>query len=146
VLIEAARRISSAIRNSDLLVRWGGEEFLVVSRFTDRRQAAILAERVLDSLRVKPFAVGSDEVVHQTCSVGWAAFPWIEEDAGAVGYESVLKYADRGLYRAKKAGKNQAIGMAPSRDGARSVGSTEAFQASDSESAASADRIIEVLN
>jgi diguanylate cyclase (GGDEF)-like protein len=116
VLIEASRRISSAIRNSDLLVRWGGEEFLVVSRFTDRSQAAILAERVLDAFRVKPFSVGDDEVVHQTCSIGWAAFPWIEEDAGAVGYEGVLKYADRGLYRAKKAGKNQAVGMAPSRE------------------------------
>jgi diguanylate cyclase (GGDEF)-like protein len=118
VLIEASRRISAAIRNSDLLVRWGGEEFLVVSRFTDRRQAAILAERVLDAFRVKPFAVGGDEVVHQTCSIGWAAFPWIEKDAGAVGYEGVLKYADRGLYRAKKAGKDQAIGMAPSRENA----------------------------
>ena len=116
VLIEASKRISSAIRNSDLLVRWGGEEFLVVSRFTDRRQAAILAERVLDAFRLKPFAVGEDAMVHQTCSIGWAAFPWIEVDAGAVGYEGVLKYADRGLYRAKKAGKNQAVGMAPSRE------------------------------
>lgn len=115
VLIEASKRISSAIRNSDLLVRWGGEEFLVVSRFTDRRQADILADRVLDAMRVRPFAVGDDEVVHQTCSIGWAAFPWIVEDAGAVGYEGVLKYADRGLYRAKKAGKNQAVGMTPSR-------------------------------
>ncbi len=121
VLIEASRRISSAIRNSDLLVRWGGEEFLVVSRFTDRRKADILAERVLDAMREKPFAVGVDEVVHQTCSIGWAAFPWIEQDAGAVGYEGVLKFADRGLYRAKKAGKNQAIGMAPSRENANSV-------------------------
>ena len=150
VLIEAARRISSAIRNSDLLVRWGGEEFLVVSRFTDRRQAAILAERVLDALRVKPFAVGGDEVVHQTCSIGWAAFPWIEEDAGAVGYEGVLKYADRGLYRAKKAGKNQAVGMAPSHDGPKSVRGAEAWPdslpLSESASDASAGRIIEVLN
>lgn len=127
VLIEASRRISSAIRNSDLLVRWGGEEFLVVSRFTDRRQAAILAERVLDAFRVKPFAVGPEEVVHQTCSIGWAAFPWIEEDAAAVGYEGVLKYADRGLYRAKKAGKNQAVGMAPSREKANPETEEEPF-------------------
>jgi diguanylate cyclase (GGDEF)-like protein len=127
VLIEASRRISAAIRNSDLLVRWGGEEFLVVSRFTDRGQAAILAERVLDAFRVKPFAVGGDEEVHQTCSIGWAAFPWIEEDAGAVGYEGVLKYADRGLYRAKKAGKDQAIGMAPSRENANPAEQEEPF-------------------
>ena len=52
-----------------------------------------------------PFRWRSTNVVHQTCSIGWAAFPWIEEDAGAIGYEGVLKFADRGLYRAKKAGK-----------------------------------------
>src|SRR5271166_1363750 len=45
VLVETARRISCAIRHSDVLVRWGGEEFLVVSRFTDRRQGGILARR-----------------------------------------------------------------------------------------------------
>jgi diguanylate cyclase (GGDEF)-like protein len=116
VLIEASRRISSAIRNSDLLVRWGGEEFLVVSRATDRRRAAILADRVLSAFRDKPFSVGSTDQLQLTCSIGWAAFPWLEEDIEAVGFEVVLKYADRGLYRAKKAGKDQAIGMTPSRE------------------------------
>ena len=121
VLIEASRRISTAIRNSDLLVRWGGEEFLVVSRFSDRRQAAILAERVLDAFRSKPFAVAGNDIVHQTCSIGWAAYPWIVEDPSAVGYAGVLQYADRGLYRAKKAGKNQAIGMVHSEEGPNAV-------------------------
>ena len=119
VLIEASQRISSAIRNSDLLVRWGGEEFLVVSRTADRREAAILAERVLNVFRAKPFAVGVADQLQLTCSIGWAAFPWIEEDVEAVGFEGVLKYADRGLYRAKKAGKDQAIGMRPSHESSR---------------------------
>jgi diguanylate cyclase (GGDEF)-like protein len=127
VLIEASRRISSAIRNSDLLVRWGGEEFLVVSRFTDRRQAAILAERVLDGFRGKPFLVGAVNGVFQTCSIGWAAFPWMEEDVEAMGFEGVLKYADRGLYRAKKAGKNQAVGMSSLLNGATTAGAAEPF-------------------
>lgn len=125
VLIEAARRISAAIRNSDLLVRWGGEEFLVVSRRTDRRQAAVLAQRVLDAFRSRPFAIGAPDEVHQTCSIGWAAFPWLEEDAEAVSHERVLKFADRALYRAKKAGKNQAIGMNPSGGEANPVGDAE---------------------
>lgn len=150
VLIEAARRISSAIRNSDLLVRWGGEEFLVVSRTADRRQAAILAERVLDAFRAKPFAVGTANQVQQTCSIGWAAFPWIEEDVEVMGFEGVLKYADRGLYRAKKAGKNQAVGMAPSGDGANPVGGAESLadslQLSELEGSIPAGRIIEILN
>lgn len=127
VLIEAARRISSAIRNSDLLVRWGGEEFLVVSRFTDRHQATILAQRVLEAFRAKPFTIDDAEQVHQTCSVGWAAFPWFEDDVEAIHYEGILKFADRALYRAKKAGKNQAVGMLSSGDGAVTVGSAESI-------------------
>ncbi|WP_162601095.1 GGDEF domain-containing protein [Occallatibacter savannae] len=121
MLIESARRISSAIRNSDLLVRWGGEEFLVVSRYTDRNQAAILANRILNAFRTKPFQIDSAEPTIQTCSIGWAAFPWHENDIRAINYEGVLKYADRALYRAKKAGKNQAIGMVRSDEGANPV-------------------------
>ena len=150
VLIEASRRISSAIRNSDLLVRWGGEEFLVVSRSADRRQAAILAERVLNAFRAKPFPVGIADQVQQTCSIGWAAFPWIEDDVESMGFEGVLKYADRGLYRAKKAGKNQAVGMVPSREGANPVGGAEALadslQVPDFGSGISAGRITEVAS
>ncbi len=127
VLIEAARRISSAIRNSDLLVRWGGEEFLVVSRCTDRNQATILANRVLDAFRVKPFVIESTQQIAQTCSIGWASFPWFEDDLRAVSYEGVLKYADRGLYRAKKAGKNQAVGMIPSAEGASPLHDSESL-------------------
>ena len=47
VLVEMARRLSSSIRHSDVLVRWGGEEFLIVSRYTDRTEAELLAQRVL---------------------------------------------------------------------------------------------------
>lgn len=121
ILIESARRISSAIRNSDLLVRWGGEEFLVVSRSTNRNQAAILANRVLDAFRSKPFQIDASDQTSQTCSIGWAAFPWYEDDVNSLSYEGVLKYADRALYRAKKAGKNQAIGMVHSEEGANPV-------------------------
>jgi diguanylate cyclase (GGDEF)-like protein len=127
ILIESARRISSAIRNSDLLVRWGGEEFLVVSRCTDRNQAGILANRILDAFRVKPFQVDPSEETPQTCSIGWAAFPWYENDVNALGYEGVLKYADRALYRAKKAGKNQAVGMVHSEEGANPVTISESL-------------------
>jgi diguanylate cyclase (GGDEF)-like protein len=121
VLIEASRRILSVLRSSDLLVRWGGEEFLVVSRVTDRKQAGVLAERVLEAVREKPFDVGASEQVSLTCSIGWAAFPWLDDDVEAMGYEAILKFADRGLYRAKKAGKDRAIGMTPIRDTVHSI-------------------------
>jgi diguanylate cyclase (GGDEF)-like protein len=127
VLIESARRITSAIRNADLLVRWGGEEFLVVSRSSDRRQAGILAQRILDVFRARPIALDGGALVHQTCSIGWAAFPWLEDDIDAVNYERVLKYADRALYRAKKSGKDQAIASIPSGEGAITVADTKSL-------------------
>lgn len=114
VLIEMARRLSSSIRHSDVLVRWGGEEFLILSRYTDRDEAELLAQRVLSAVADTPFIVGgSGETMDRTCSMGWAAFPWFPGNAQAVRYEEVLTLADRGLNRAKHSGKNRAVGMVP---------------------------------
>jgi diguanylate cyclase (GGDEF)-like protein len=111
VLAEATQRINSVVRASDVLVRWGGEEFLIVSRFADRNQGEILALRVMQAMRQEPFVIGNEVSVRQTCSVGWAAFPWNTQDPHALGYEAVLKQADHALGEAKKAGKNRAVGM-----------------------------------
>jgi len=114
VLAEMARRLSSSIRHSDVLVRWGGEEFLIVSRYTDRREAELLAQRVLSAVADTPFSLGpTGENMRRTCSVGWAAFPWFPGDPRAVTYEEVLTIADRGLHRAKQSGRNCAVGMKP---------------------------------
>jgi diguanylate cyclase (GGDEF)-like protein len=114
VLVEIARRLSSSIRHSDILVRWGGEEFLIVSRYTDRADAELLARRVLSGIADTP--VSLDRVgkkIYRTCSLGWAAFPWFTDNPRALTYEEVLTLADRGLNRAKQAGKNRAVGMLP---------------------------------
>lgn len=114
VLVEMSRRISSAIRNSDILIRWGGEEFLVVSRYTDRAEAETLAGRVLAAVGDTPFVLEDiGESIRKTCSIGWAAFPWYQEDPTAVNYEEVRCMADRALGEAKRSGKNRAIGVFP---------------------------------
>jgi diguanylate cyclase (GGDEF)-like protein len=114
VLVEMTRRLSSSIRHSDVLVRWGGEEFLIVSRYTDRNEAELLAQRVLSAVADTPFSLGgSGETMYRTCSLGWAAFPWFPADPQAVSYEEVLTLADRGLHQAKQGGKNRAVGILP---------------------------------
>ena len=114
VLVEMARRLSSSIRHSDVLVRWGGEEFLIVSRYTDRSEAELLASRVLSAVADTPFILGlSGDKIYRTCSMGWAALPWFTDDIRAVGYEEVLTLADRGLHQAKQLGKNRAVGILP---------------------------------
>jgi diguanylate cyclase (GGDEF)-like protein len=123
VLIEMTRRISSAIRHSDVLVRWGGEEFLVVSRFTERKDAVALAARVLGNVSREPFEIkGAGVSLHRTCSIGWAAFPWNPDFPDAVNYEEVLGMADRALYEAKHSGRNQAVGALPAEEEAELVG------------------------
>ncbi len=114
MLIDLTSRISSAIRYSDVLVRWGGEEFLVVSRFCERKEAATLAARVLSAVAGEPFKVkGAGLSLHRTVSIGWAAFPWNVASPVDVSYEEVLALADRAMYKAKNSGRNQAIGALP---------------------------------
>jgi len=117
VLVEMSRRISSAIRHSDVLVRWGGEEFLILSRYTDRREARTLSARVLAAVSDTPFALTNpNETICRTCSIGWAAFPWLSKHPEIVNYETVLNFADRALGEAKRAGKNRAVGLLPAGD------------------------------
>lgn len=114
VLVEMARRLGSSVRHSDVLVRWGGEEFLIVSRYTDRSEAEWLAQRVLSAVADAPFSLGgSGETIYRTCSLGWAAFPWFGDDPRALSFEEVLTLADRGLHQAKQLGKNRAVGIVP---------------------------------
>ena len=123
VLVEITRRISTAIRHSDALIRWGGEEFLVVSRYTNRDEAAALAQRVLDAVGSEPFLLHSaGSSIRRTCSVGWAAFPWHPSQPGAASYEQVLGFADQALYQAKHSGRNRAIGMLPIGQGSADAG------------------------
>jgi len=114
LLAETTRRIQSAIRMSDVLVRWGGEEFLVVSRYTERSEATTLASRILRAIGGEPFALkNAPEPVRRTCSIGWAAFPWFCHAPDAVQYETVVELADQALYSAKQAGRNRAVGFLP---------------------------------
>lgn len=121
VLVETARRLRGVVRASDLLIRWGGEEVLIVSRWTDRHAGALLAERVLDAIGGEPFRTGADRTSTVTCSAGWAPFPWSAEDPEAVLFEEVLSLADHALYLAKREGRNRAVGVLPGAAGAEEV-------------------------
>jgi diguanylate cyclase (GGDEF)-like protein len=113
MLVEAARRISSAMRKSDTLIRWGGEEFLVVSFPTRRSEAETLARRIMSEFSERPFDLGNSILVRKSCSVGWAPFPWFLGEPNALDYEEVLKLADRALYAAKDSGRNCSVGLVP---------------------------------
>lgn len=126
VLVETARRLQGALRRSDFLVRWGGEEFLVVARASERRQADVQARRLLEAVGGAPFSLGDLSLV-QTCSIGWAPFPWLEERPRDATIEEVLGFADRALYEAKRSGRNVAVGYVAGGDVGRDSGG-ESFE------------------
>jgi len=113
LLREVAKRIGSVMRRSDDLVRWGGEEFLLVCRTTDRDNAPLLCARVLEAIRDLPFDVGNGVKVHKTCSIGWAPFPWLKDEGGHLSIENVIELADKALYMAKREGRNRSYGLVP---------------------------------
>ena len=114
VLAEMARRLTGVVRDSDRLIRWGGEEFLLISRDADRTRGDVLAGRVMTAVGSEPFDLGGGQKVRRTCSVGWAPFPWYPDSTRTFAFTEVLKLADRAMYLAKQSGRNRSVGVVPS--------------------------------
>jgi diguanylate cyclase (GGDEF)-like protein len=106
-----AQRLSTVVRKSDVLVRWGGEEFLIMSRSTDPSGTPAFCSRVLEVMASEPFDLGHGVTVTKTCSVGWSAYPWSRGAFEAICAEESIALADAALYRAKAFGRNQGVGI-----------------------------------
>lgn len=106
-----AQRLSTVVRKSDVLVRWGGEEFLIMSRSTDPSGTPAFCARVLEVMASEPFDLGHGISVSKTCSVGWAGYPWSRGAYEAICAEESIALADAALYKAKELGRNQGVGI-----------------------------------
>lgn len=102
VLRELAARLSRVVRASDLLARWGGDEFVVICPETDAGAAAMVAGKLVREAR-GPIDAG-DVVVMCGLSVGWATAN-LEVDA-----RRLVLSADKALYRSKQTGRDRATG------------------------------------
>lgn len=101
VLVEVARRYRHALREVDLIGRYGGEEFAVLLPETDRAEAERVAERLRTRVAERPIATDAGELTI-TVSIGVAA--WQPEEM--TDLDALLERADRALYAAKRAGRN----------------------------------------
>jgi diguanylate cyclase (GGDEF)-like protein len=106
-----AQRLSTVVRKSDVLVRWGGEEFLIMSRSADPSGIPAFCSRVLEVMASEGFDLGQGITVKKTCSVGWAAYPWSRGAFEAICAEESIALADAALYQAKAFGRNQGVGI-----------------------------------
>lgn len=102
VLEHLAAALNTCVRESDLLFRYGGEEFVVLLSNTDSGSAAVVAERVLACIRETSIDLGEDSPLRLTASVGVAGLG-PNDDAG-----TLFERADQAMYKAKSAGRNRA--------------------------------------
>lgn len=99
LLAEVVRRLSTHLRQGDMLARLGGDEFIVALPGASMGTAQLTAERLINTFSV-PFQVHGKKL-QASCSIGAAVFPEHGETR-----EELLKCADTAMYEAKRAGRN----------------------------------------
>lgn len=94
-------------RTTDVVARFGGEEFVILCEQTDEAGAALLGERIREELEATVFNTAQGPL-SVTCSVGIATFP----EAGQ-SWDELFKAADEALYCSKRTGRNRVTAWAP---------------------------------
>lgn len=107
VLKEIAKVLVKSVREADLVIRFGGEEFLVLLMDVQSGKSVEIAEKIrkaVESHTIESFGV----VLRETVSIGVSEFP---EDSGKIW--QCIKYADVALYKAKEMGRNRVVRFRP---------------------------------
>ncbi len=112
VLREVAALIRAQLRGSDVLSRYGGEEFAALLARTNKDTAAEVAERIRKSIAEHKFVLPSGEEFNITISIGVATFcSQSGDDAQVMEGETLVGHSDRCLYDAKGNGRNQVVSI-----------------------------------
>ncbi|TAA42711.1 diguanylate cyclase [Corallincola spongiicola] len=115
VLVQFSRLCTKLLRDSDQLVRMGGEEFLLVAQQIDEYGAAQLAEKIRRVVARHSFIVADNQPISITCSLGFAPFPLAEQEPDEAMIEPAIMLSDRLLYEAKAKYRNAWLGLGTSK-------------------------------
>jgi two-component system, cell cycle response regulator len=106
VLIEFSKRIKAAIRETDMLIRWGGEEFMLVARLEKNMDQHHIAERIRTVISQQQFKVSTHMSLPVTCTIGVVVYPHGSGEVVNINWHSLVQLADAALYLGKKKQRN----------------------------------------
>ena len=110
VLIEISNRLTNIMRDNDMLMRWGGEEFLIFLNHIPPENLAKVVERILITVGARPIIFDKNSLA-VTISAGYISLAPGADSEVDLNWEKSLNLADSALYMAKTRGRNQAIGI-----------------------------------
>jgi len=103
VLKETCAIIQKTVRASDFVIRFGGEEFLVLLTDINEGEADLISEKIRSNVEANKIKLGG-QTIQKTISIGVAEYPTDSE-----GFWQTIKFADVALYQAKEQGRNRAV-------------------------------------
>jgi len=105
VLRRFSTLLTELVRIGDYVTRWGGEEFLIVSRPVPRQHAASYISRICCTIASHPFEVGGETPLRVSCSIGYSEYP-LRDTPPDLDWQQLLELADDALYHVKNSGRN----------------------------------------
>ncbi|MDH4107104.1 MAG: diguanylate cyclase [Gammaproteobacteria bacterium] len=110
VLLDIRDVLLSTCRRSDFVIRWGGDEFVVIAKQAHPGESEALAERIRQRVASAEFVLPDGQIVRTTCSIGFTAFPLFSGQARNGSLDDVINIADNLMYEAKRE-RNAWVGM-----------------------------------
>jgi two-component system cell cycle response regulator len=103
--------MQKVFRQSDYLIRWGGEEFVAIARSANKSDAPRLAQRMLEVINKDEFSFSNTQNRTLSCSIGYVCYPMTVLVDKNIHWHSIISLADACLYAAKYSGKNTWVGL-----------------------------------
>lgn len=109
VLLKITETLKRLIRDDDYLVRWGGEEFIIILNKTKAEYLKSFSKKVLEQVGKTPIELINKQVIYKTCSIGCVCLPFVASLPEALTLEETINLSDLAMYIAKENGRNRAV-------------------------------------
>ncbi|MCU7555366.1 diguanylate cyclase [Alteromonas sp. ASW11-19] len=111
VIQEVGELLSDFFRTSDTVVRWGGDQFLVVGQVDDVREVNRIADRLQQRIKSHPFKNKKGSTCSITCSLGFSLYPFYPSQPEAMDWQHVQKIASQAMLISKRVGRDTWTGV-----------------------------------